>query len=140
MPRVSTLPDDPIVAGWWREQERRARWDVVADELRAVREAKARVRRLRQLRRRVERVNEMICLAENASKARRNLRSQGVPFDDWARTGWGERGRRSAPTSSAGSRSARSRDGVLREPGHGTDARHAGPIEHGPVGRVLGVR
>jgi hypothetical protein len=80
---TSTLPPDPIVASWWAANDARAaREAVVADGRRAAEQAK----RARQLRRRVERIDEAIVLALSASDARRNLRKQGLPWTPYERS------------------------------------------------------
>jgi phage head maturation protease len=58
---VSTLPDDPVVAGWWRESQRRARLDE------AVR-AEEQARSLRRLRRRVERLDMQLAGLQSADR------------------------------------------------------------------------
>jgi hypothetical protein len=96
--------------GRWVELEF-DRWVAgVAAEVRA----KEQARRLRQLRRRVERIDEQLCLAEGAEEARRHLRRQGFTYE----------------------RSVRSRDGDLAEswrPGEVEHSHHAGS-------RILSVR
>jgi 4-alpha-glucanotransferase len=52
---IQTLPDDPVVAAWWREREQRAHQEVaVAAELRA---AELRAERIEQLHRRVHKLD-----------------------------------------------------------------------------------
>jgi hypothetical protein len=87
---VATLPPDPIVASWWAANDARAaREAATADARRAAEQAK----RVRQLRRRVERVDESIVLALSASEARRDLRQRGMPYERSARLGPIEHGR-----------------------------------------------
>jgi hypothetical protein len=67
--------------GWWVELEF-DRWVAgVASEVRAKRQAEEQARRLRQLRRRVERVDEAVVLAFGAEEARRHRRRQGLPYE-----------------------------------------------------------
>lgn len=67
--------------GWWVELSFN-RWVAgVAAEVRAAEQAK----RQRQLRRRVERIDEQMCLAAGASEVRRHLRAQGIPYERSAR-------------------------------------------------------
>jgi len=81
---VSQLPDDPIVSRWWAANDARAaREAAVADSRRAAEQAK----RLRQLRRSVERIDEQMVLALSASDARRTLRGHRVPYERSARLG-----------------------------------------------------
>jgi hypothetical protein len=68
---TSTLPDDPIVASWWVEAETAREWETC-------RRAAEQDKRMRQLRRRVEKIDESIVLALSASDARRHLRRQGI--------------------------------------------------------------
>jgi hypothetical protein len=78
------LPPDPPSAGWWTELSFN-RWAAgVAAEVRAAEQAK---RRRRQLRRRVERIDEQMVLAAGASDARRTLRRHGIPYERSARLG-----------------------------------------------------
>jgi hypothetical protein len=67
--------------GWWITHEFDQWVASVGAELRAKRQAEEQAKRLRQLRRRVERVDEQIVLAQSASEARRNLRRQGLPYE-----------------------------------------------------------
>jgi hypothetical protein len=68
-------------AGWWTELEF-DRWVAgVAAEVRAKKQAEKQARRLRQLRRRVERVDEAVVLAFGAEEARRHRRRQGLPYE-----------------------------------------------------------
>jgi hypothetical protein len=81
---VATLPSDPIVAYWWAANDARAAGEAaVADARRTAEQAK----RQRQLRRRVERIDEQIVLALSASDARRTLRRHGIPYERSARLG-----------------------------------------------------
>jgi hypothetical protein len=66
-PPPSPLPDDPVVAGWWRraEQARDAEDARVAAERAAV--------DVLRLRRKVQNVNEMVDFALSASEARRHV-------------------------------------------------------------------
>jgi hypothetical protein len=73
----SPPPPDPPPAGWWVELQYNRRVARGAAEIRAREQDKRR----RQLRRRVERVDEALCLAESASEARRHLRQQGLPYE-----------------------------------------------------------
>jgi hypothetical protein len=65
----------------------------VADARRAAEQAK----RLRQLRRRVERIDEQMVLALSASDARRTLRRQGIPYERSAPLGPIEHSRHVGP-------------------------------------------
>jgi hypothetical protein len=99
--------------GWWTELEF-DRWVAgIAAEVRAKRQAEEQAKRLRQLRRKVEQIDEAIVLAQSASEARRHLRRQGLTYE----------------------RSVRSRDDE-------TDSWGArGEVEHSaPLGRILSVR
>jgi hypothetical protein len=69
------VPDSPQ-PGWWVELHFNRTVAAVVAERRANEQAK----RLRQLRRRVERVDEAIVLAQGAEEARRHLRRQGIPY------------------------------------------------------------
>jgi hypothetical protein len=87
---IATLPPDPIVASWWAANDARAAREAAAvDGRRAAEQAK----RARQLRRRVERIDESIVLALSASDSRRNLRRHGVPYERSDRLGPIEYGR-----------------------------------------------
>jgi hypothetical protein len=80
----STLPaEPPIQPGWWVE------WQYHRNVARgrADRRAREQDKRLRQVRRRVERIDESIVLAEGAAEARLHLRRQGLPFERSARLG-----------------------------------------------------
>jgi hypothetical protein len=101
---------DPPPPGWWVELYFNRTVAAVVAERRANEQAK----RLRQLRRRVERVNEAVVLAQGAEEARRHMRRQGIPYYE---------------------RSMRSRGGDEAESWRDL------PVEHSaPVGRILGVR
>ena len=76
-------PPAPPAPGWWTELSYRRH---VARGL-ADRRDREQDKRLRQLRRRVERVDEALCLAESAGEARRHLRRQGIPYERSARLG-----------------------------------------------------
>jgi hypothetical protein len=72
------LPPTAPPVGWWTELSFN-RWVAgVAAEMRDAEQAK----RLRQLRRKVERVDEQLVLAAGASDARRTLRRQGLPYGE----------------------------------------------------------
>jgi hypothetical protein len=72
----------PPAPGWWVELSFN-RWVAgVAAEMRAGEQDK----RQRQLRRRVERVDEALCLAAGARDARRALRRQGLPYESYERS------------------------------------------------------
>jgi hypothetical protein len=74
-------PPDPEPSGWWVELEF-ARWaDGVAAELRARKLGEEDAKRLRQLRRQVEKVDEQIVLAQGAAEARQHLRRQGLTYE-----------------------------------------------------------
>jgi hypothetical protein len=76
-------PPAQPVPGWWIELSFN-RWAAgVAAEMRAGEQAK----RQRQLRRRVERIDEQMVVAASASDARRTLRGQGIPYERSARLG-----------------------------------------------------
>jgi hypothetical protein len=106
-------PPKPEPPGWWTKLSF-DRWVAgVAADLRDKERDKEQAKRLRRLRRRVEKLNETLCLAEGASDARRHLRQQGT----YERSTHGYPG-----------------------PDHGVEARRAGEVEHGPPGRVLRVR
>jgi hypothetical protein len=109
-------PASPPPPGWWTELEF-DRWVAgVAAEVRAKKQAEKQARRVRQLRRRVERVDEAVVLALGAAEVRRYLRRQGLTYE----------------------RSVRSRDGNDQ-----ADSWRPRPheIEHSHhVGRVLSVR
>jgi hypothetical protein len=66
-PQAATQPP----AGWWVEHEFRQWVAGVAAEIRAKRQAEEDAKRLRELRRRVERIDEAIVLAQGAAEARR---------------------------------------------------------------------
>jgi hypothetical protein len=70
------VPDSPQ-PGWWVELHFNRTVAAVVAERRANEQAK----RLRQLRRRVERIDEAIVLAQSASEARRYLRRQGFTYE-----------------------------------------------------------
>jgi hypothetical protein len=74
-PPPPTIPvEPPIVPGWWTELSYRRTVDRGRAEIRAAEQAK----RLRQLRRRVERVDELIVLAQGRAEARQHLRRRGI--------------------------------------------------------------
>jgi hypothetical protein len=76
-------PPAQPVPGWWIELSF-DRWAAgVAAEMRAAEQ----VKRPRQLRRRVERIDEQLALAAGASAARRTLRRQAIPYERSARRG-----------------------------------------------------
>jgi hypothetical protein len=79
----STFPVEPppVVGGWTELSYNR----VVARGAAEIR-AREQDKRLRQLRRRVERIDEAICLAEGASEARRHVRQQGIPWTPYRRS------------------------------------------------------
>jgi hypothetical protein len=109
---VSQLPADPVVSHWWAANDARAaREAAVADARQAKKQAEEQVRRLRQLKRRIEKADEAILLAQSASEARRHPRRQ--LNREW---------------------SVRSRD-------HEAESWRPGEIEYSRhVGRVLSVR
>jgi hypothetical protein len=109
-------PEPPPAPGWWVELEF-DRWAAgIAADVREAEQANEQAKRLRQLRRRIEKLDEQMCLAEGASEAREHFRRRGIPYDE----------RRSVP---------RSRDDFLSaEPWRGL------PVEHSTnFGRVLNV-
>jgi hypothetical protein len=79
-----TLPaEPPTVPGWWHELS----YNRLVARGRADRRAREQDKRRRQNHRRVERVDEALCLAESAGEARRHLRRQGIPYERSARVG-----------------------------------------------------
>jgi hypothetical protein len=76
------LPPEPPPVGWWVELER-GRWIAgVAAEMRDAKELAEQEKRMRQLRRRVERVDEAIVLALGRDEARRHVRRlYGIPYE-----------------------------------------------------------
>jgi hypothetical protein len=75
----TTLPVEPRSDRWWVDRWIYQQEAVVADARRAAEQAK----RVRQLRRRVERIDEQILLAQSASDARRYRRQQGLPYEPY---------------------------------------------------------
>jgi hypothetical protein len=77
--------------GWWVELQYNRAVDRGFAERQAVEQAK----RLRRLRRRVERIDEQLCLAASASEARQHLLREGWPSELIQRRhgdSWGARG------------------------------------------------
>jgi hypothetical protein len=108
------IPAEPRSDRWWRDRQVYELEAAVADARQAKKQAEGQVKRLRQLKRRVERVDEAILLAQSADEARRHLRSRGIHYEP---------------------RSERSRDGD-----DGLESWRSLPVEHsGHLGRVLQV-
>jgi hypothetical protein len=57
---VSTIPDDPIVAGWWRDREQRARREAAVGD----------ARRRGRTRRRIREVNAKLAAVSAAAEVR----------------------------------------------------------------------
>jgi phage head maturation protease len=75
---VSQLPDDPIIAGWWRASEQRAREEeAAADARRAVR-----IARLRARCREIDRKLAAVSSAAEVRRASRELPNAPVEFRD----------------------------------------------------------
>jgi hypothetical protein len=67
--------------GWWTELSF-DRWVAgVAAEMRDAEQAKEQDKRRRRLRRKIERVDEQILLAQSAAEARQYLRRQGARWE-----------------------------------------------------------
>jgi hypothetical protein len=127
MPLVPTIPVDAVAAARWREDEQRARWEAAAAEIR-------RAEKIEQLRARVHKLDMRLAGLQSRDRWRRIERRHWELNGPDERTpvSW-RRYQDEAPTG--GRRSSGP------EPGHGTEARFAGPVEHSaPVGWVLGVR
>jgi hypothetical protein len=84
-----TIPAEPQSDRWWHE------WSYHRHVARGRADIRAREqeKRLRQLRRRVERVDEAILLAQSASETRQHLRKNGIPYERSDRLGPIEYGR-----------------------------------------------
>jgi hypothetical protein len=78
-----TLPAEPRSDRWWHDRWIYEQEAAVAADRRAAEQDKRR----RQLRRRVERVDESTVLALSASDARRTFRKHGIPYERSARLG-----------------------------------------------------
>jgi hypothetical protein len=80
-------PVEPPPPGWWTELSFN-RWVAgVAAEMRDAEQTTEQAKRLRRLRRRIERIDEQIVLAQGASDARRYLHRQGIPYERSASLG-----------------------------------------------------
>jgi hypothetical protein len=78
----STFPvEPPPVVGGWTELSYNRLVARGAADIRAREQAREQEKRLRQLRRRVERVDEAILLAQSRDEARRYLRQRGYRWE-----------------------------------------------------------